>query len=286
MKAIGLCLLGAILLFWTSKVPAQGELPPAVQETLTQHEQENAELVRKTEAETAKVCERTMTALKKLQDDYCKEGHLDTALAVRSAILLLEKEPPERIAVRDLPQEARAVCRKYEDEMTAIRRKYEDDLEKIQERAKRELTKMQGLFRMEAKLDEAVAIRDLIRSLRDGVTTALPDPVYINNLAADIGKVFYYEVAGSVGGAIYGDGVYTTGSHLGQAAVHSGVLKANERGVVKVTILPGQGNYPSSTRNGVTSSNWGLWSVSFKVERTYGFATPATNPNKNGLARP
>ena len=57
------------------------------------------------------------------------------------------------------------------------------------------------------------------------------------------------------------------------AAVHSGVLKEGQHGVVKVTVLPGQQTYNASTRNGVTSNPFGACTISFKVERAYGFMT-------------
>jgi hypothetical protein len=71
--------------------------------------------------------------------------------------------------------------------------------------------------------------------------------------------------------SVWGSDVYTTGSHLGMAAVHCGLLKAGQKGVVKVTILPGQTSYDATTRHGVTSLAYGAWNVSFKVERVYGF---------------
>jgi hypothetical protein len=54
---------------------------------------------------------------------------------------------------------------------------------------------------------------------------------------------------------------------LSAAAVHAGVLKAGEKGTVKVTILPGQTGYQGTTRNGITSSPYGQWGSSYRVER-------------------
>jgi hypothetical protein len=156
-----------------------------------------------------------------------------------------------------------------------------------------ELKKLQDVFCKEAKLDEAVAVRDLIRLMSEGVTSALPDPGYVNNQAGDIGKVFYYECVGAgPGQSIYGTDIYTTGSHLGMAAVHCGLLKTGQKGVVKVTILGAQANYTASTRHGITSIAYGQWGVSFKVERVFGFARapltglpdPGTLTNQRGEA--
>src|SRR5262249_44796996 len=152
-----------------------------------------------------------------------------------------------------------------------IEKKAEAEVQKAKDKAAAELKKLQDLYCKEAKLDEAVVVRDLIRGVRDGVGNALPDPGYVNNPATDIGKVLYYQVTGvNAGQSMYGTGFYTTGSPLGMAAVHCGLLQPGQAGVVKVTILPGQANYAASTRHGVTSYGYGQWGVSFKVERVYG----------------
>ena len=72
-------------------------------------------------------------------------------------------------------------------------------------------------------LDEAVMVRDLIRGIQGEVTNVLPDPGNVSNSTSDIGEVCFYEVTGvTTGGSVYGTGIYTTDSHLGMAAVHSG----------------------------------------------------------------
>ena len=82
------------------------------------------------------------------------------------------------------------------------------------------------------------------------------------------GQVFVYSFDGvSLASNLYGTGVYTTDSNLAAAIIHSGALRLGERGLVKVTILPGLTQYTGSTQNGVTSSSYGAWRSSFKVER-------------------
>jgi hypothetical protein len=66
---------------------------------------------------------------------------------------------------------------------------------------------------------------------------------------------------------VWGTKTYTTDSDLAMVAVHAGVLKPGETGVVKVTFYPGQKKYVGSVKNGVTSSNWGTFDLSFGVER-------------------
>jgi len=42
---------------------------------------------------------------------------------------------------------------------------------------------------------------------------------------------------GQAGYSIWGSEVYTYDSHLATAAIHAGVLKAGQRGIVKVTMV-------------------------------------------------
>jgi hypothetical protein len=67
--------------------------------------------------------------------------------------------------------------------------------------------------------------------------------------------------------------MYTTDSRLAMAAVHAGILKDGETGVVKVKIVAGQASYAGSAKNGVTSSAYGNYGGSYQ------FAKP-------GAARP
>ncbi|MCF7972039.1 MAG: hypothetical protein K9L22_12845 [Methylococcaceae bacterium] len=87
------------------------------------------------------------------------------------------------------------------------------------------------------------------------------------------GGAFYFRITGENVGGVWGTQVYTDDSRLATAAVHSGVLALNQTGVVKATILAGQGNYTGSVAHGITSSSYGTWSGS------YSLATPADGDN-------
>ena len=96
---------------------------------------------------------------------------------------------------------------------------------------------------------------------------AEPDPGTLTNYQDKVGKSFYFRVTGAVMATIWGDGLYTTDSQLATAAVHAGVLKAGETGVVKVTILPSPAAFSGSTKNGVTSQPYGMFPAAYKVSR-------------------
>ena len=76
--------------------------------------------------------------------------------------------------------------------------------------------------------------------------------------------VFATVVASTNGGTIWGDSVYTCDSSLATAAVHAGLLASGQTGAVAVVALPGQSQYISTTRNGVTSTAYGPWSESYE----------------------
>lgn len=122
----------------------------------------------------------------------------------------------------------------------------------------------------------------MLRSLRSAhaaaseVKTALSDPGTLSNYQGQVGKVFHFRVTGGApaaagpfvaGGAVWGSDVYTLDSTLAVAAVHAGVLKGGETGVVAVAILGPQPAFTGSTRNGVTTSSWGAFPGGFKFAR-------------------
>lgn len=67
-------------------------------------------------------------------------------------------------------------------------------------------------------------------------------------------------------GTVWGTGIYTADSNLCRAARHAGAIGPGG-GVVRVTPWPGLDAYAGSTANGVSTSNWGSYSYSFKVRR-------------------
>jgi len=94
-----------------------------------------------------------------------------------------------------------------------------------------------------------------------------PDPSTLSNFQQQVGKVLFFRVTGAAGGSVWGTDVYTTDSSLAAVAVHAGVLKMGQTGVVKVTILQGQNAYTGSTRNGIGTSPYGQYPGSYKVSR-------------------
>jgi len=83
-----------------------------------------------------------------------------------------------------------------------------------------------------------------------------------------VGKTVGVRVTGAITGAVWGSGPYTSDSNLGMAAVHAGVLKVGETGVVRIKFVPSPPAYQGTTANGVTTSNYGSFgSGSYVVVR-------------------
>ena len=98
----------------------------------------------------------------------------------------------------------------------------------------------------------------------DDPNEVLPDPGNLKPYSAQLSQSFHFEVTGTTDGSVWGDGVYTDDSQLASAAVHAGLVKAGQSGVVIVKILPGQDSYGGATRNGVASSTYGSWNASYQ----------------------
>lgn len=83
------------------------------------------------------------------------------------------------------------------------------------------------------------------------------------------GTVYTFKVTGKTDGRIWGgnDNVYTDDSNIATAAVHAGLVRAGETAVIKVTVMKGLNNYPSLSRNGITSIKYGSWSGSYKLSK-------------------
>jgi len=100
------------------------------------------------------------------------------------------------------------------------------------------------------------------KSVADG--TVQDDPGNLESFRGRNGEVFRFRVRGAVHGNIWGDGVYTDDSSLAVAAVHAGVLRREEEGIVAVRILPGRKEYVGAERNGVVSESYGEWHGSYE----------------------
>jgi hypothetical protein len=72
---------------------------------------------------------------------------------------------------------------------------------------------------------------------------------------------------GGMSGIIWGNDIYTADSSICTAAVHAGVITTETGGEVIIEFRPGRQIYGSTTRNGVTSKNYGEYPHSYVVRK-------------------
>jgi hypothetical protein len=123
--------------------------------------------------------------------------------------------------------------------------------------------------------DVRIKLTDL-RSLRNGadsestIAAFIEDPGSLTNYQSKFGTVLAIRVTGNAGGSVWGSDVYTCDSTLATAAVHAGMLKAGQTGVVRVKIVPSPMAYQGSTRHGVSSSSYGAFAAAYEFVRRSG----------------
>ena len=81
--------------------------------------------------------------------------------------------------------------------------------------------------------------------------------------SADIGKIYKLTTTGASGGG-WGTDIYTSDSYIPAMAVHAGVLTIGQTKEIYIKVVQGQNNYTASTRNGITTSDWGGWDLSYQ----------------------
>lgn len=81
---------------------------------------------------------------------------------------------------------------------------------------------------------------------------------------SDIGKIYRITITGTVGGAIWGTDIYTSDSYIPCAAVHAGFIANGETKEVYIKVVQGLNEYVGSTRNGVSTSGYGGWGLSYQ----------------------
>jgi hypothetical protein len=202
----------------------------------------------------------------------------------------------------ELPEDARAVLDAAERAVAAVRQRGEREAAEIREAAEREcaalrsradtelaavqqnttrelaplvrglldqLRALQQRYTREGLLDEALAIRARVRQLRGDVLGVRPDPGTLSEFSAtDAGRTVLFEVVGRTDGSLWGTDVYTSDSRLATVAVHAGLVREGERGLVRVTIVDGADRtYAGSERNGVTSYDYGAYPTAFRIEK-------------------
>jgi LCCL domain-containing protein len=122
---------------------------------------------------------------------------------------------------------------------------------------------------LELKLADARSLRHqsliAMAEMPQEDVNAQPDPGTLTAFESQQGKVLAFTVTGAAAGAtVWGTDQYTTDSRLAIAAVHAGVLKVGETGVVKVKIIASPPSFAGSSRHGITTSPYGRYRAAYQ----------------------
>jgi hypothetical protein len=120
---------------------------------------------------------------------------------------------------------------------------------------------------VQLRLADALSLRSRAAQPEQELVAVEDGPDNLANLQDQVGKSYLFRVTGAANGPLWGTGTYTSDSALAAAAVHAGVLRVGQTGVVKVTIVAPLEAYQGSTSNGITSAPYGPWPGAYRVER-------------------
>ena len=197
---------------------------------------------------------------------------------------------PEELLADTLPDDARELIERTDTEVEELRQHAEQQADAIRAHAEEEvaglqdetdrqvrrrqrqlidrLQPLQDSYARAGRLDEALAIRDRVRQLSRTLADVREDPGYLDVAEQDVGRSFLYEVTGSIDGPVWGTDLYTSDSSLSAAAVHAGVLREGERGLVRLTVEGTlNANFQGSERNGVWSEDWEAHPFGYRLSR-------------------
>jgi hypothetical protein len=109
---------------------------------------------------------------------------------------------------------------------------------------------------------------NLIRTTNFSVTVPGPNTIDSDTKATGErgknGQQFSYTCPANITiNSVWGTDTYTDDSRICSAAIHAGKITQAGGGLVTIEIAPGQASYLGSSRNGVTSSNYGSWVGSY-----------------------
>jgi hypothetical protein len=118
---------------------------------------------------------------------------------------------------------------------------------------------------VQLKLTDMRCLRSMGDVAEVDAGNAAPDPGHLVNLRDQVGKKFSFRVTGAVGGSVWGTDFYTLDSSLATAAVHAGILKPGQSGIVRVQMLGPQPGFQGTNRNGIASASYGGYPGAYKI---------------------
>lgn len=142
-----------------------------------------------------------------------------------------------------------------------------------------QLRALQLAYRDAGRAEDAAAIAANVRALQQRIPPVSPtltaelvndglpgrdEPVRMALFRDRVGETLSFSVRGRDDQPVWGTTVYTDDSALETAAVHAGMLRPGQRGIVKVRVLAGQDHYDGTKQHDIESAAFGRHPASFR----------------------
>ncbi len=168
-------------------------------------------------------------------------------------------------AACELPDAVQEILLGCKTQVAAIEQRSAQQIAELTERTTAQLRELRAEYERAKNAAGIAAIDRAIEQLSGCMEVAAPaSPSEWRGRAGDS---YVIELTGRTGGSIWGSGTYTDDSDLATAAVHAGLLRNGETGLVRVTIVAALSSYMGSSRNGVTTSSYGPWGGAYTLSR-------------------
>ena len=212
---------------------ADGQLPDDAEKLLEKFEQQQTDARKEMESRLTAQRDELVKALQTLQDSYTKAAKLDEAIAIRTQIRMLNGAGV-------------ALFGNVNQTLTGRRIALSPKMASSQ----------YSWIAREGRPMAALAGNDPLTSIVEALRGQ-----------TDASLVVEVEGTDSKLAKVWGSDTYTDDSSIGAAAVHAGLLKPGEKGLIRVIVLPGQARYAGSERHGITTDSFGEWQGSFRLEK-------------------
>jgi hypothetical protein len=276
----------------------------AINEIVLQFEDERSVIKTQGKINARKKQLEAIKQLRQMQDNQTRAGKIDFAVSIRTRISTIKENafgrrewssiarvtstgpmgeyyghipsPPypysrspaiQAINNEPLPEDAAQMIAKLDEDLSIIERDAKAKIKTLKANAIPQLRILLGASSKAGNLPIATHAREAIQYLEQGYLHPVKINYSLMELRPVIGNVYFVEVTCRVAGALYGTDSFTSDSSIPSAAIQLGLAKPGETVILKVTVLPGQASFEGSTRNGVTSSSYGPYSMAFKLER-------------------
>ena len=166
-----------------------------------------------------------------------------------------------------LPPRAQAAVDGFLQKRRTIEDNATRQIQALKENASKELLALHDQLKKAGDLPRAEFVLSQLVIIHTEPKDILKFPTSMSGKAKQAGQQFVVITKANAGGSIWGTDIYTADSSLPAVALHTGAATAGETILALVTAVPGREQYRGTQRNGVKSSEYGKYAISYQLLR-------------------